>query len=199
MARTVAYGEGRDLLVAATVAVVAEKGLRGFTFRAVAERAEVNNSLVAHHFGTREALLFAALDWSVEQSISSTRLPELASEAAFVDALMESIREHPELQAFQYEMILEAGRNPLYSEPVARLYARYQAVAEESLRQFGIKYDLAATARRTFATLDGIVLQYIAGVAEAELRPAVHDLWATLQRKAAITSEGAATKPAPSA
>ena len=57
MSRTVPYGGGRDLLVESTVQVVAERGLRGLTFRAVAERAGVNNSLVAHHFGTREALL----------------------------------------------------------------------------------------------------------------------------------------------
>ena len=63
------YGTGREALMASTVHVVAQKGLRGLTFRSVAEHAGVNNTLVAHHFGTRDALIKAALEWSVEQSI----------------------------------------------------------------------------------------------------------------------------------
>jgi AcrR family transcriptional regulator len=180
VSRTVAYGEGRDLLVAATVEVVAEKGLRGLTFRAVAARAGVNNSLVAHHFGTRQALLAAALEWAVEQSIDSTGLLELGSGDAFADSLLASITEQPELQAFQYEMILEARRDPLFRADVGRLYDRYQEVVEKSLREAGAAGDVTARARRVFATLDGLVLQYIAGLDEAALRAALHDLWESI-------------------
>lgn len=181
MGRTVPYGGGRDLLVASTVQIVAERGLRGLTFRAVAERAGVNNSLVAHHFGTRDALLAAALDWAVEQSIQSTGLLSLSSEEEFVDNLVESITTQPELQAFQYEMILEARRNALFLDPVARLYERYQAVLADSLRKFGLAGDLSALSRQVFATLDGLVLQSIAGVHREELHAAVHDIWLMLQ------------------
>ncbi|GAA4489850.1 TetR family transcriptional regulator [Microbacterium panaciterrae] len=181
MTRTVSYGEGRNLLVASTVAVVSEKGLRGLTFRAVAARAGVNNSLVAHHFGTRQALLAAALEWAVEQSIESTGLLALGSEEAFADALLASITDRPELQAFQYEMILEARRDPLFRADVARLYDRYQSFMEESLRQAGMSGDVRSMARRVFATLDGVVLQHIAGVEKAELRGALHDLWQSIQ------------------
>lgn len=172
------------MLISATVDVVAEKGLRGLTFRAVAERVGVNNSLVAHHFGTREDLLAAALDWAVEQAIELTHLLDLVSDTAFADALIGSIAERPELHTFQYEMILEGRRNERFRAPVLRLYSRYQQVAEESLRKFGIEDDLPAAARRTFATLDGIVMQYIAGVDEAELRAAVHSLWVSLSEQA---------------
>ena len=68
------YGQGRDALLAATVHVVAREGLRGLTYRAVAEEAGVANTLVAHHFGTRDALLQAALDWAAEQSIGISLL-----------------------------------------------------------------------------------------------------------------------------
>lgn len=181
MSRKVPYGGGRDLLVESTVQVVAERGLRGLTFRAVAERAGVNNSLVAHHFGTREALLAAALDWAVEQSIESTGLLSMASESEFVDNLVTSITTQPELQAFQYEMILEARRNSLFVEPVTRLYDRYQAVLADSLRRFGIEGDVSALSRQVFAALDGLVLQFIAGVHPADLRDAVHDIWLMLR------------------
>jgi len=180
MARKVAYGAGREVLIAATVDVVAARGLRGMTFRAVAEQAQVNNSLVAHHFGTREALLSAALDWAVEQSIQATRLLDMSTEQDFADAFLISISEHPELQAFQYEMILEARRNQVFSGPVERLYSRYQIVAEQSLRSLGIHLNVSATARWMFAALDGIVLQSMAGVPESTLRQAIHEMWAVL-------------------
>ena len=180
MARRVAYGAGRDVLIAATVDVVAEKGLRGLTFRAIAERAEVNNSLIAHHFGTREALLFAALEWAVEQSIEVTELPGLGSEELFTETLLQAIATRPELQAFQYEMILEARRNELYREPVVKLYGRYHEVVVQSLRAQGLTGDVDAAARATFAALDGIVLQYMAGVGVDELRGALRQIWANL-------------------
>lgn len=185
MHRRVAYGEGRELLIAATVDVVAAKGLRGCTFRAVAERAGVNNSLVAHHFGSRDALLAAALEWAGERAIVLTHLFDLDSETAFANALMTSVTDQPELHTFQYEMILEGRRNPLFRESVDRLYLRYQEVAEESLRAFGIEDDVPATARRTFAALDGIVMQYVSGVDESLLRAALHSLWSSLRTQVA--------------
>jgi AcrR family transcriptional regulator len=183
MARLVAYGEGRDMLISATVDVVAQKGLRGLTFRAVAEHAQVNNSLVAHHFGNRAALLAAALEWAVEQSIESTHLLDLSSEKRFADALLSSVTERPELQAFQYEMILEARRSELFRAPVTRLYDRYQTAAEDALRAIGFDDDVERVARWLFAALDGIVLQSMAGVSDAQLRSAIHSMWTVLQRE----------------
>ncbi len=177
MARQVPYGSGRDLLVATTVAIVAEKGLRGMTFRAVADRAGVNNSLIAHHFGNRESLLAAALDWSVESSIDTTGLLDLATSSTFADGLLDSVAERPELQAFQYEMILESRRNPRYQPYVSRLYTRYHEVVAVSLKHHGIDDPSGALARSAFATLDGIVLQFMAGVDAELLRAALQRLW----------------------
>src|SRR3712207_8439845 len=56
------YGEGRRALLAAAVHVVATRGLRHLTYRSVAQEAGVAHGLVAHHFGTRDALLEAALE-----------------------------------------------------------------------------------------------------------------------------------------
>ncbi|MFV0434600.1 MAG: TetR/AcrR family transcriptional regulator [Leucobacter sp.] len=181
MTRKVAYGEGRDLLIAATVEVVAKSGLRGLTLRAVAAQAQVHNSLVGHHFGNRERLLAAALEWVVEQSIQVTSLYDFSSEEAFADAFIESFIDWPELHIFQSEMILESARNPIYREPVTRLYARYQEVVEESLEKIGVHEERKAVARRIFATLDGVVMQYMAGVEVEVLRPVIHDLWNTLR------------------
>ena len=112
------YGTGKEALLRAAVTVVAAKGLRGLTYRSVAEAAGVNNTLVAHHFGSRDALIAAALDWAAEQSISASRLREAATLGhSFTDSLLELLLAEPELQVFQYEMILEARRRPELSAP----------------------------------------------------------------------------------
>ncbi|HWU32025.1 MAG TPA: TetR family transcriptional regulator [Humibacter sp.] len=188
MARAVKYGEGREVLIESAVRVVAEKGLRGLTFRAVAERAQVNNSLVAHHFGNREALLSAALEWAVERSIALTRLPDFESEEGFADALLTSIRSSPELQAFQYEMILEARRNPVFRAPVEHLYRRYAEAMQQGLLHLGYDENSEGPSRHAFAALDGLVLQYMAGVEESSIRAGLADLWHGLVARAPRTA-----------
>lgn len=178
------YGEGRDALIAATVDIVADKGLRGLTFRAVAEQAQVNNSLVAHHFGTRDSLLAAALEWAVDQSIETSHLLDFESQDRFTDAFLESLTVAPETQVFQYEMILEARRNPLFRAPVEQLYERYFVVTRESLRRHGVEHDLDAIARHVFSALEGFVLHSLAGVDEQSIRTGMRVLWDVIDRHA---------------
>ena len=128
------YGTGKEALLRAAVAVVAAKGLRGLTYRSVAEAAGVNNTLVAHHFGSRDALIAAALDWAAEQSISASRLREAAAVGhSFTESLLELLLAEPELQVFQYEMILEARRRPELAEAVSALYENYVSALAEGL------------------------------------------------------------------
>jgi AcrR family transcriptional regulator len=159
---------------------VAQKGLRGLTYRAVAELAGVNNTLVAHHFGSRDALIEAALEWSVNQSIGQSGLESLPStEDEFCRSIMELIRENPDMQTFQYEMILEARRRPELARAVRRLYESYIAALSKGLRNLGIsnEYKVAQT---TFAALDGLVLQLIAGADPGDVERAIRYLWSSL-------------------
>ena len=104
------YGDGRDALLAAVIDVVAEKGLRGVTYRSVAARAGVNHTLITHHFGSIEGLLAATLEWAVQRSIDETGLARVADfDEKFADALLASVSAEPELQLFQFEMLLEAN------------------------------------------------------------------------------------------
>lgn len=159
------YGTGKEALLRAAVAVVAAKGLRGLTYRSVAEAAGVNNTLVAHHFGSRDALIAAALDWAAEQSISASRLREAAALGhSFTESLLELLLAEPELQVFQYEMILEARRRPELAEAVSALYENYVSALAEGLAASGLTDNVQVVARTLFASLDGLVLQYLAGV-----------------------------------
>jgi len=174
------YGTGKEALLRAAVSVVAAKGLRGLTYRSVAEAAGVNNTLVAHHFGSRDALIAAALDWAAEQSISASRLREAATLGhSFTDSLLELLLAEPELQVFQYEMILEARRRPELSEAVTALYENYISALADGLTASGVTGNVGVVARTLFAALDGLVLQYLAGVDRAAIAASleeVHDV-----------------------
>jgi AcrR family transcriptional regulator len=174
------YGTGKDALLRAAVGVVAAKGLRGLTYRSVADAAGVNNSLVAHHFGSRDALIAAALDWATEQSITASKLREAAALGhSFTESLLELLLAEPELQVFQYEMILEARRRPELADAVSTLYEKYVSALADGLMASGLTRNVQVVARTLFASLDGLVLQYLAGV-ERDLIAAsleeVHDV-----------------------
>jgi AcrR family transcriptional regulator len=174
------YGTGRESLLAATVHVVARKGLRGLTFRAVAEHAGVNNTLVVYHFGTRDALIEAALEWSVKQSIGLSQLEALpATEEEFCQCILSLIDDNPDIQIFQYEMILESRRRPELTGPVQQLYESYIAALSEGLQRIGFGGQEGA-AQAAFAALDGLVLQLLAGVNPRGVEAAIRYLWAAL-------------------
>jgi AcrR family transcriptional regulator len=155
------YGDGRDALLSAVIEVVGEKGLRGVTYRAVASRAGVNHTLVTHHFGSIEGLLAATMEWAIQRSIEETGLEKIADfDEDFADSLLETVSKEPELQLFQFEMLLESRRNPEVRALVERLYANYMSTVEDALRQRGLNVDNGA-ALAIFAALDGLMLQFL--------------------------------------
>jgi AcrR family transcriptional regulator len=163
------HGSGREAILKAVVEVVADAGLRGLTFRAVGARAGVNNTLIAHYFGNRESLIEAALEWTVDRSISASGFEGFAtSPEGFFTMLLESLTEDVELQAFQYEMILEARRKPELGGAIRRLYDQYEEALDDSLQRAGIVGIDAATRRALFGGLDGLVLQRVSGTITVE-------------------------------
>lgn len=171
-------GSGREALLDATIAVVGEKGLRGLTFRAVGEKAGVNNSLIAHYFGTRDALIEAAFDRAVHESIDVSHLSTFASDRdGFIEAFMELITADSAREVFVYEMLLASRRRPQIADRVAELYESYVQTLSDALRKvLGNRFNEART-RYTFAALDGLLLQHFAGVSDEAIRRSVGALW----------------------
>lgn len=171
------HGAGREDLLAATVRVAGRKGLRGVTMRAVADEAGVNNTLIVHHFGTRDGLLEAALEWSMERSIDISALGEAAVDAVdFRRELVAMLAEERESQVFQFEMVLEASRRPELQPAIRRLYDGYVA----ALASATVGWDGGRSGpvnRAMFAALDGLVLQFLGGaIAIEELVECVEQL-----------------------
>lgn len=167
------YGDGRDALLSAVIEVVGEKGLRGVTYRAVASRAGVNHTLVTHHFGSIEGLLAATMEWAIQRSIEETGLEKIADfDENFADSLLATVSREPELQLFQFEMLLESRRNPEVRALVERLYANYMSTVEDALRQRGLNVDDGASLA-IFAALDGLMLQFLTISDPEKIRAAV--------------------------
>lgn len=155
------YGDGREALLAAAVDVVFDHGLAGMTYRRVAERAGVANTLITHHFGTREAFLEAAMEWATEQTLELT---DMAAEAAYGEQFavdfVRQIAAEPQLQFFQYEMVLSARHQPQLRATVERLYSHYMQVISLGFERRGFAQpDLLA--RVYFAATDGLVMQQL--------------------------------------
>ncbi|MFJ8109107.1 TetR/AcrR family transcriptional regulator [Streptomyces sp. NPDC096132] len=153
------YGRGREALLAAAVRVVARGGLRKLTYRSVAFEAGVTHGLVVHHFGTRDALLEESLRWAVRRSIETSSLvPAGGRLEDFAATLPRFIATDPELQAFQYELKLEASRRPALQRHVDALYDAYRDAVREALACFGLPPELAEL---VFAALEGLVFHQV--------------------------------------
>lgn len=166
------YGDGREALLAAAVDVVYKHGLAGMTYRKVAEEAGVANTLITHHFGTREAFLEAAMEWATEQTLALT---DMAAEAAygkqFAVEFVRQVAAEPQLQFFQYEMVLWARHQPQMRATVERLYGHYMQVISLGFERRGFaRPDLLA--RLYFAATDGLVMQQLTFAARKDVEEA---------------------------
>lgn len=155
------YGDGRDALVAAVVEVVAEMGLSGMTFRKVAARAGVANTLITHYFGSRNALLNAALEWTAKETLD---LIDMSAPDAFSDdfsiRFVAAIDSRPELQFFQYEMLLAARHQPEIRKTIEHHYENYIETLARGFKERGF-VNSQVLARVFFAATDGLVMQQL--------------------------------------
>ncbi|MDF3309538.1 TetR/AcrR family transcriptional regulator [Rhodococcus sp. T2V] len=155
------YGEGRAALLAAAVHVVADQGLRNLTYRAVAREAGVAHGLVAHHFGTRDALLEAALQYSLENSVTSiSTRPGSGDLDAVFDGLVKMVQNNPDDQAFQFELILESRRRRELRPYVESIYHAYVDSLQAELGYADIDPD-PSLSHLIYAAAEGLVFHQI--------------------------------------
>ena len=188
------YGEGREALLRAAIRVVADGGLRRLTYRAVAAEAGVTHGLVRHHFGSREALISEALQYSLARSVDVTLASNDPSKLdTFAEGLPELVDDDPDLQAFQYELVLEARRTPELQPFVTTLYDNYRTSTQRELERFGIQDPLLADL--VFAALDGLVFQQVSLRGPEHTRAALARLTKILRELRSRASAVAAAAP----
>lgn len=152
------YGAGRQALLEAAIEVVADGGLGKLTWRGVAERAGVTHGLVAHHFGSRDALISAALELAVARNMDTSRLVTGADNPEQVVAdLFDMAVADPTSQAFQYELVLASRHNPELVPHVRTLLEIYRRNIREAVVMAGLPDDQPFV-DLMYATLDGLTL-----------------------------------------
>jgi AcrR family transcriptional regulator len=154
-------GDGRVALLEAAIRVGAHQGLRGLTLRSVAAEAGVSHGLVRHHFGSRQLLVDEALAHAARMSRTAGDLePGTGDPADFSRALEDIVAEDPDVQAFQYEMAMEARRRPELLAANRAVYEEYRQATQRELVRMELADD-PALAHAVFAMLDGLVLQKV--------------------------------------
>ena len=105
----------------ATSALIAEKGVDGFTLSEVARRAPINRALIYHYFKSRDNLVAQAISHILSRY-------QAAGLEAGVEAIEGSLRmhiEHPEIARFFFQMLLNdrslQGLGPWLREAIAAL------------------------------------------------------------------------------
>ncbi|MGW2339199.1 TetR/AcrR family transcriptional regulator [Streptomyces sp. NPDC001661] len=183
--KRVDYGTGREALLGAAVRVVARGGLRKLTYRAVAEEAGVTHGLVVHHFGSRDALIAAALEHTVRSSASTSALePGTGKVADFATGISDMVTADPGMQIFQYELMLEAKRRPELLPQIRELYGEYFAATERELARILPEGASPALTRLVFAAFEGLVLHQLVLDEPEVTEAALEELRALLSMRA---------------
>ncbi len=69
------------------------------------------------------------------------------------------VKADPDLQAFQYELMLESRRRPEIRPLLEKVYEHYRQSAREGMARLGVKDP--GLGDLVFATLDGLVFQQV--------------------------------------
>jgi len=131
------------------------------TLRSVAAEAGVSHGLVRHHFGSRGALVEETLARSVEVAIAESAIEPGSGRIKDISpGLGSTVEDVREMLAFQYELLLEARRQPELMPHVVRMYDEYIAAIQRELERAGFPAD-PMIGRVFFAALDGLALQQV--------------------------------------
>jgi DNA-binding transcriptional regulator YbjK len=159
----------REALLRATIELLGETGARSVTHRAVAQRAGVPLASTTYYFRSVRELVEEALKLHVAERVAE--LEGLAAVALGIggagaadiaERLAEVLVAAPTpILVAQYQMYLEAGRNPTLQPAVADALAAFEGLAASVLTRLGAQEPEVA-AEAFVALLDGFALHRLA-------------------------------------
>ena len=159
----------RDALLRATIELLGETGAKSVTHRAVAQRAGLPLASTTYYFESVHQLIEEALKLHVAERVADLQgmaAVALGATGASAQDIAERLAEvlasapTPILVA-QYQMYLEAGRNPALQPAVAEALAAFEALAAAVLAALGAR-EPAPAAEAFVALLDGFALHRVA-------------------------------------
>lgn len=184
----------RTRLLRATLTIVGAEGVGAVTNRAVASEAGVALGSLTYHFASQQELLRESLLLFVEEEV--TRLEAFIAELAPVDGPEEAemtaahvaqiFREAGgQAHLAQFDLYIQAARDPGLRDAVGRCYAAYDDVARATLHALGLPADDGFVAALV-ALIDGYELRRLTLGREPE--PPLAELLAGLAEMAARTA-----------
>jgi TetR/AcrR family transcriptional regulator, regulator of biofilm formation and stress response len=159
----------REALLRAAIELLGETGVKSVTHRAVAERAGVPPASTTYYFASVREIIEEALKLHVAERVAELEgLVEtaLSTSGASVTQLAERMAtvlvaaRTPTLVA-QYEMYVEAGRNPALQPAATEALAAFEGLIARVLAALGAR-DPQAAAEAFFALFDGFALHRLA-------------------------------------
>jgi DNA-binding transcriptional regulator YbjK len=137
--------ERRAAIIDAAVQIIATRGLGAVTHRAVAREAKVPLAATTYYFASKEEILREALESLSAAEVE--RLEKLAEDiaglgpqeagVALYNALVPDPQDAPRAWLAQFEIYLEAARNPALRPAVEQRRAAFVKLAETALRAAG--------------------------------------------------------------
>jgi TetR/AcrR family transcriptional regulator, regulator of biofilm formation and stress response len=183
-----ARGQERvEQILRAALVVISRGGIGAVTHRTVAEEAGVPLGSLTYYFGSKQELLREALRLHVVEDAGRLRAlaAELEASGASGDAIVAGFAavlegNHPDIA--QFELYLEAARDPALRDVAAESLRAYADVAEVAMRAAGVA-NASAAAGVVVAAIDGLGLHRSAAGDEAvDLRSALTLLLRALSR-----------------
>ena len=159
----------REALLRATIELLGETGAKSVTHRAVAERAGLPLASTTYYFESVHQLVEEALKLHVAERVAELQAMAamaLGATGASAHDIAERLAEvlvsapGPTLVA-QYQLYLEAGRNPALQPAVAEALATFEGLAAGVLAALGAREPESA-AEAFVALLDGFALHRLA-------------------------------------
>jgi AcrR family transcriptional regulator len=193
----------REDLLAGAITCLKEKGWARSTVREIAAAAGVSHAAIGYHFGSREALLTAALiqaidEWGSEIGSAVSALGAEGSYEAFWDETVRSYTTHRPMWRATIDALLQAEHNPALRaqlsdgqrqgrEGIAAqlLGIDESAVDEEDARTIGAVQS---------ALISGVLMQHLLDPGTA---PTGAEVVAGLRALAALTAPDPARTPSP--
>ncbi len=159
----------REALLRATIELIGETGAKSVTHRAVAERAGLPLASTTYYFQSVHQLIEEALKLHVAERVAQLRgMTEMALGATGASAqdiaerLAEVLVAAPTpILAAQYQLYLDAGRNPALQPAVADAVSAFEGFTAQVLTALGAR-DPAPAAEAFVALLDGFALHRVA-------------------------------------
>ena len=167
--------ERKRAIVDAALRIIASRGLPAVTHRTVAREAKVPLAATTYYFSSKDEILAEALESLAAAEVE--RLSGLADEigtrsrsqeevgAALSKALIPEPDDAERRWLAQFEIYVEAARNPELRPAVQRWRQAFVELAESSLRAVGAP-DPEHRAPIAIAAINGILLDRLRGVGE---------------------------------